>query len=482
MRLFFIGWADQFEETADVVEDLKNRGHEITYWARDNVIFKVDAKKFPGTIFHDYYDATAARPAPGVDDANFPPPGEDFIRKMHRWETEIITMMNKKYEWMTVNERKHLYYRFLRYWDGVIKKYKPEMIVFPLAPHTLYDFVLYGLADLYRIPAVLFDLSTIGARVLVKNDYRLGSPALTEELKKIENTNIALSDLSPAMREYFLEETRPKTDAPPAYLERNIQEYEALPNWLRIKLNVIWVSLKDGSFFTKAFNYIIKKIKPNLKDEYERLQTAVDFNKKFIFVALHYQPECATSPLGGVFVDQILLIETLAAALPEGWIIYVKDHPLQWHPRGVNFTSYRYRGYYEQIAKIKNVFLAPIETNGYQLIKNSQAVATVTGSSAWEGILRGKPALVFGYPWYGECPGIFKVKDADTCREALKRIAAGGAVKNENIIKYLYAFDRVSFVGYLDSFRQAISKLSPKENRERFLKVFLAEIEKIEKV
>ena len=103
-----------------------------------------------------------------------------------------------------------------------------------------------------------------------------------------------------------------------------------------------------------------------------------------------------------MFVDQILMIETLAAALPEGWVLYVKEHPWQMWNNGLNYSSCRYPGYYKKISRLKNTFLVPIEANTFDLIKNCQAVATVTGTAGWEAVLRLKPAIVFGYAWYRE--------------------------------------------------------------------------------
>ena len=39
-----------------------------------------------------------------------------------------------------------------------------------------------------------------------------------------------------------------------------------------------------------------------------------------------------------------------------------------------------------------------METN-LKLIDKCKAVATITGTSGWEALIRGKPVLHFGYPW-----------------------------------------------------------------------------------
>ena len=112
------------------------------------------------------------------------------------------------------------------------------------------------------------------------------------------------------------------------------------------------------------------------------------------------------------------MIEILAAVVPNNWLIYVKEHPYQWLPRGAKYFDYRYAGFYEKIQRIKNVRLVPVTTDTFTLIERAQTVATITGTAGWEAVLRGKSALCFGYSWYRHCPGIWRVNDAATCRAA----------------------------------------------------------------
>jgi len=159
---------------------------------------------------------------------------------------------------------------------------------------------------------------------------------------------------------------------------------------------------------------------------------------------LHYQPECATAPLGTVFVDQILMIKILAAVIPDDWVVYVKEHPYQWLMQGINYTNSRYPGYFEKIAKIKKVKLIPIEIETTELIKKSQVVATITGTVGWESVVRKKPVLMFGYPWYRDAPGIFKVNNVSSCQTALDKINSGLTIKEQDIINYLISFGNIS--------------------------------------
>jgi hypothetical protein len=126
----------------------------------------------------------------------------------------------------------------------------------------------------------------------------------------------------------------------------------------------------------------------------------VDWDAKFVYIPLHNQPEMSTQSLGGLFRDQLLVIEAVARALPEGWKIYVKDNPRQGtYARGPLF--------FHRLTRIKGVQLVPMDTSTYELSSIAQLTATVCGTAGWEAIRKGKPVLVFGGAWYKSFPGVF---------------------------------------------------------------------------
>ena len=90
-----------------------------------------------------------------------------------------------------------------------------------------------------------------------------------------------------------------------------------------------------------------------------------------------------------------------------------------------------------------------MDTDNVTLIDNSQAVATITGTSGWEAALRRKPALVFGHAWYRDCPGVYRVNSVDSCQEAIGEHITKDSISEQMIINYLYSFDKISIRGSL---------------------------------
>lgn len=478
MRLFLIGWWDGVvgDDLIAVAKGLQKKGHEIVYWSLHRFArIPVCQEQFPTTIFHDHVDALEGLPASVLAHTSFAPPGVDLIQQLYETESVVLTMMNKHYDWMGVSERKHRYYSMLSYWQGVLKKYQPEAIIFPAPPHTVYDYVIYALAKLRNITTIILDDTVVSDRLLIMRDFKEGSLALRHELEAA-GSHSAHDNLSRDLNDYYKDQTNPEVDTTPLYTKKGLGEY-SLKKVVFIKIKIILASLKNLSIFIKAGRFLYKKFQPTIKDEYVGVQSVPDWTSKFVYVPLQYQPECTTSTLGGIFADQILMIETLSAALPEGWKIYVKEHPGQWLPRGLNFFSSRYQGYYRVIAKIPHVQIVPITTNTYELLKKSQAVATATGTAGWEGLLRLKPALIFGYPWYQHCPGVFKIADTDSCRKVLQRISDGATLDEAGVVQYLRAFDRASFHGYVQAYGKEISSVSSEENIATILRVLSLELE-----
>src|SRR3989338_2152553 len=194
---------------------------------------------------------------------------------------------------------------------------------------------------------------------------------------------------------------------------------------LRRLLKASVAFIKDGTIIERAVMKLFKLMKRNLLDEHRQYESEADFGKPYVYFPLQYQPELTTSPLGGVFVDQLLAIKILAAALPNGWQVYVKEHPAQLGVHGGNETAGRWLGYYKTIAAIPHVRLVPINTNTFALGDHAKATATMTGTAAWEAIMRGKPAIVFGYPWFQHAPGILRAESVEDCRRAFDKIASG---------------------------------------------------------
>ncbi|MDO8562110.1 MAG: hypothetical protein Q7S05_04800 [bacterium] len=445
MKLFLVGVGDKRRKQIDAARELKKK-HTIQYWTRQHDHFLMDESEFPGTVFHVYVDALKGIPAKDIDAASLKPWSREDIAAYSETECEFMTMADKWYPDWPVNRRKDLYYEMLRYWGGVLEKFRPDCIILLGVPHEMFTFVMYRIAKRRGIRTIILDNTVLDTDCyVVIDDYTLGN----ETLAKADGNNlgITIGDLPQDIRDYYLHRTRSENPLP-QHMKAFREDHTLWQNARRfIRVSIAFV--KDGTIVERGVLKLFKMLKPSLKDEYRAHEHPADFGKPYVYFPLHYQPELTTSPLGGVYVDQLLAIKTAAAALPEGWEIYVKEHPAQLGVHGGNTTPARYVDFYKSIAELPNTRLVPINTNTFKLIDNAQATATLTGTAAWESVLRGNPALVFGYPWFMHAPGILRVGSVEDCRNAFQKIARGFKPEKGDLFRYLQTVDSVSVKEYL---------------------------------
>ncbi|QQG42917.1 MAG: hypothetical protein HYW15_01765 [Candidatus Giovannonibacteria bacterium] len=484
MRIFLMSWSGKEVGMIEIVKRLKEGGHEIVYWVCD-FGKEADYKTFPGTIFHDHYEAIAGKPAPGVNAEEFPSVGRDAIQQFYATESVVLTMMNKRLGHLAINERKHLYYHILQYWRGVFDKYNPDAILFLSAPHALYDYIVYALAKSRNVKTLVVEVSVVNDRLLLYEDFKDGHPSLKPQVWKNQSGKFSVANLSEDLRDYYSKH-RKLSQSPEDISDFRDATYKEINVFLKgrfgaahafkERLRLIVNSAKDLSLPKKSIRFFINRLGPNMKKEYLSVQSPPDFSRNFVYVPLHTQPEQNTVTQGDVFVDQLLMLEILAASLPKGWLIYVKEHPFQWLPRGPAFFNDRPRGYYKSIAALKNARIMPIGTNTFELIHYAKAAAAVTGTAAWEAVMRSKPALLFGHVWFQNSPGVFRVDSVESCRRAFAEIETWRGFDEAELIKFLTAFDKASFRGYTDQEYAACSDLSREENINNFLRAIYEQL------
>jgi hypothetical protein len=203
-----------------------------------------------------------------------------------------------------------------------------------------------------------------------------------------------------------------------------------------------------------------------MKLRYEELAVEPDLTQPYVYVALGMQPERTTNPNGGVFDDQDVMVGMIAAALPEGWRVYVKEHPSQfvystWIERG------RWPKFYDAVVAHPRVSLVPLQTPSFELIDHARAVATVAGTSSWEALVRGVPTLLFGEAWYKGCEGAHAVRTSEDCRQALERIEAGERPAAKGVRLFLQAAERTAVEAYLSDDDKPFARIDEATNVKR---------------
>ena len=136
--------------------------------------------------------------------------------------------------------------------------------------------------------------------------------------------------------------------------------------------------------------------------------------EKYVYMPLHLIPESTTFVKAPFYINELTLIEAVSKALPIGWYLYVKEHQSMLGERGYDF--------YKRIKKIPNVRL--VQPNYYKdpkpWIQNAVGIVTITGTTAYEAALMGKPSLVFGDVNFNVIDGITRVYSFEEIPKLIK--------------------------------------------------------------
>jgi len=293
-------------------------------------------------------------------------------------------------------------------------------------------------------------------------------PRYRELLETYAGTEPDAIPLSLESTTSYEQATLPRTGKPPPiekvklplYWERLRQMLRERPlAFFRFALRYLTPDGWQRAFWAARRWYVIR----NRERFYAAHAAPPDLTKPFVYFPLHFQPEATTLPMGGVFADLILAARLLNAALPEGTLIYVKEHPRRsgWSLRSI--------AYYREFLELAKVRFVPLATDTFLLREHCKAVATITGSPGFEALFRGKPVFLFGSRYYQHARGIFRIRSLEDCREAVCGVfERQEAPTRWSTRVYLKAIEEMCVPGILDPWSFQISHL-PKEEHARVM-------------
>jgi hypothetical protein len=265
-----------------------------------------------------------------------------------------------------------------------------------------------------------------------KKDYRIARPAYMVKNEVADrNWNTTFKILKHTAKRLF--EVR----------QDLFGEYGRLKNWVYGPYNKESADTSMEKSHNTLCSYLKFNIEGNhylkeLKKQYELLTVKPNYIDKYVILFLHYQPEATTSPIGNVFVDQELCVDVLLKHLPNDYYVYIKEHPSQFYAHSEGQKG-RISDTYYDLAKRPRVKLISTNEVSFDLIEHCQALATVSGTVGWEGIVRGKPVIVFGITWYENYDrGVLRITDD------------ASASKIESFLKE-YKYDEHAIMAYLSS-------------------------------
>ncbi|MEJ7784302.1 MAG: hypothetical protein WKF96_05810 [Solirubrobacteraceae bacterium] len=168
------------------------------------------------------------------------------------------------------------------------------------------------------------------------------------------------------------------------------------------------------------------------------LYSELDARRPFVYFPLHVTDDFKIKKVIPHCVDQGSLIEQVADALPAGYDLVLKEHPVSI---GRNPLSWLRR-----VLRRPNIRLVDPYTSSHELMAGSASVAVIGSTVGLEALLHGKPVLTLGQPYYAGYGVTVDVDSFSEIREAVPRVLATPPDR-EATLRFLGAAMRSTYPG-----------------------------------
>jgi hypothetical protein len=466
---------------------------------------------FPEASIHRPEHAARGLLPPGFDGVPVPALDQALLTRLAPNESMFMSMLDfydPDGHAFSGRERRTAYYDLLRMALCVVQAHRPGLMVCATIPHSLHDYMLYSVCKAHGVRTLVYQTASVPGYQVLHDSLEEGSERLRADYRERLARHAGGAVPLPAhMEEYLAKARLDYAQGEPWYTR--LRDYSLLggggPGPLRRLKTAARFALdfaraparRYREHFVMPMTDFYKRRGVPLKEstttpyqaarvrasglaakrrllrQYRELQRRPDLQAPFVFVPLHYQPEASTSPLGGAFADQLLMVRLLARYLPAGWRLYVKEHRSTFDPE-LRGQFARDAAYYDEILEVPSVTLVPMELASFELIDRARAVAAVTGTAGWEAVVRGVPALVFGNAWYKDCEGVFDARTESGCADAFTRITAGFRPDEARVRLFLQSVAEVGLRADRDN-TYILTELTQAESRAATIEHFLRE-------
>ena len=148
-----------------------------------------------------------------------------------------------------------------------------------------------------------------------------------------------------------------------------------------------------------------------------------DYAPGNVMYPLQYEPEASLLYFAPDFCNQLAFVETVLRALPDGHLLWVKEHPNQFGALGARpWRALRRR--YSALRFVHG------RESGRQLIRKAGLVAAISSSAGMDALLLGRRVLVAGQVYYRHFTGAIPVSSPGDIARHLNDASNYGPVDN----------------------------------------------------
>jgi hypothetical protein len=295
----------------------------------------------------------------------------------------------------------HRTVQYFRAIEQIVSEVRPDVLVPEVGNETIR--VVSHLVGLERGIPVLFLLYTLFPDPLRITVDTLHAPIVgPDDVRPLEP---AEAERVESFRRSFIERAKP------------IRDYRRWrPEWRRARLFAGHVQRRltedrDNEYLQPGrllWQNIAETARARLaRPFYDQLHPT----RPFVYFPLHVTDDYKIKKVIPHCIDQASILEQVADALPQGYDLVLKEHPMS-----VGRNSLRLL---RRLRTRPNVRLVEPHTSSHELIQRAEAVAVISSTVGIEALLYGKPVLTLGGPFYS---GFGVTLDVDSFREIRAKV------------------------------------------------------------
>jgi hypothetical protein len=152
--------------------------------------------------------------------------------------------------------------------------------------------------------------------------------------------------------------------------------------------------------------------------------------RPFLYFPLHVADDYKVERVIPHCADQASIVELVAAALPPGYDLVVKEHPMSIGRNPLGFLA--------RLRRLRNVRLVEPHASSHDLIASSEGVVVISSTVGLEALLYEKPVLTIGQPFYAGLGVTLDVESFSEIRHAVPALLRFRPDR-ERTVRFLHA-------------------------------------------
>lgn len=363
--------------------------------------------------------------------------------------------------------------RYLRRLDALVttklREFPPgSIILYARMPHYPWEIVFARRAEASGHRVLVINNIYVNDRVTLEEGTDFFRPALRAADRLPGQGPIKRIDLESAHFESTKKLNRDSPRVSQMVWWLKLFTWVLFPNSRLGLLRRVALNRKNQSIFSRS--ELLRALRKLLRQKraisklLDQIEISSIDTRRFVLVALHYQPEATTDPAGGSFADQAVFVRQLRDVLDRAGYsdieVLVREHPRQIARAApaLGESGFRSAPFYIELDALPGVSFVSRSISMSELIERSTLVATVNGTAAWEALRAGRPAITGRRTWYGDCAAVGTIEEIGQKPEDLAKLLSLDPEEVRSALEAFFLEERVTFPGSNDTADLSVSR------------------------